>query len=151
MEDPFLQTILLLHVNVGLAEDQIAGTAGPSHCAGNALPEQHHALARPLPQIVERVYKFVKIRNNSRCGGDLRVLKIRQPAFATNFSPMPDRRFSSAYLCHEDSCAGELTRAQAGKSHIRLIERKSLGLGAERKMVYYFEELLGIRAREVCH
>ena len=33
---------------VGLAEDQIAGTAGPSHCAGNALPEQHHALARPL-------------------------------------------------------------------------------------------------------
>lgn len=110
MEDPFLQTVLLLHVNVGLAEDQIAGTAGPNYCAGNCVVEQHHTLARPRPQIVERVYKFVKIRNNSEvrrrfCG----VLKIRQSASATNFSPMPDRRFSSAHLCHEDSCAGELT------------------------------------------
>ena len=71
MEDPFLQTRLLLHVNVGLAEDQIPGTAGPSHCAGNALPEQYHALARPLPKIVERVYQFVKIR---RIGGAKGIL-----------------------------------------------------------------------------
>jgi hypothetical protein len=59
--------------------------------------------------------------------------------------------FLEASLCHEDGCAGKLTRAQAGEGLVRLIERKGLCLYAERKMGYYFEEFLGIGACEVCH
>ena len=73
MEDPFLQTRLLLHVNVGLAEDQIVGTVGPSCCAGNALPEQHHLLACPLIEIGERFTSLLRFGGNLRCGGDLRA------------------------------------------------------------------------------
>jgi hypothetical protein len=73
MENPFLQTGLLLHGNVPLAEDQNREAGGISLSRAKE-PREKHTFSRSLTvKIGERLTGSVRSRENLRGGGNFRL------------------------------------------------------------------------------
>jgi hypothetical protein len=113
MENPFLQTGLLLHGNVPLAEDQNREAGGISLSRAKE-PREKHTFSRSLTvKMGERLTGSVRSRGNLRGGGNFRLHAAAQR----------DTRISSCSgATTQPSC---LVLLRGSRSHSR-VERRML-------------------------